>query len=533
MPHSRSLLDLVSKLESRLRPASPSVQLALSQLRTAARGAVATEQELDRYRELLRRMVEPEDSGLSPVALGTLHAMLSVLGATRGFLGLIREDGTRTVVASANDKGESIEAPETALSSTVLQQAIDTGQPVVADDAGSGPLGQAPSIAVLAMRSIACFPLGGDRTIGFVYLDNADRPGLFDVAAIDTIERWLPVLSARVERALERESVKGLGGVVTRSPEFQAQLDELSRVASRDVPILLYGETGTGKTYIARRLHEASPRAQAPFVHVNCGAIPESLIESELFGVEAGAFTGAKASRPGRFEDARGGTLFLDELDLMSPECQVKLLTAVQDRRTQRLGSSTPVDVDVRFVSAMSSHPDDSIAAGRLREELYYRLAVIVAEVPPLRDRIDDVPLLVRHAMQRARTRFDLPELSVSDDALRSLLDHQWPGNVRELENTVDRSALLAEDGVIQSIRFDQRRRKPVGASRPVLAGRQEPVARPTFARRRYGISRDEFLAAWSDGMGSAQAVADALGVHVRTVFRLRKKFQDGSLASK
>ncbi len=517
------MLELVRDLEGRLQPVPARAQLSLSRLKDAVRGASRTESELRRYRELLRRMVESSaDEGLKPVALGTLHGMLAALGAKRGFLGLVHADGERSIIASANEHGEPIDAPEAALSSTIVGQALESGRPVVAEDAGAGPLGDAASVALLALRSVACFPLGEGTPVGFVYLDNADESGLFDRAAVETITRWLPVLSSRVERALEKQAAVGLAGVVTRSRALRAQLDELSRVAGRDVPVLLHGETGTGKSFIARRIHEASRRSRGPFVHVNCGALPESLIESELFGVEAGAFTGAKASRPGRFEAARGGTLFLDELDLMPAECQVKLLVAIQDRKVQRLGSSATIDVDVRLISAMSSHPDDSIDAGRLREELYYRLAVIVAEIPPLRERVDDVPLLVRHALQRAQERFELSELTVSEEALEQLLTHPWPGNVRELENAIDRSSLLADGGRIERIRFDERRRE--SRPRPVRAGRDLAPSRPALRRRRYGIGREEFLEAWGDGTQLAEEVADRLGVHVRTVFRLKKK---------
>lgn len=239
---------------------------------------------------------------------------------------------------------------------------------------------------------------------------------------------------------------------------MRAELSELARIAAFDVPVMLAGETGTGKSLVARQLHNASARSDKPFVHVNCGAIPESLIEAELFGAEAGAFTGAKSRRIGRFEAADGGTLFLDELDSMPLACQVRLLVALQEKHITRLGSNSPIPVDVRVIAAMGRDPFQAIDAGDLREDLYYRIAVFSARLPALRERREDIPLLATHFLEQTRARYRLPPLRLSETALDHLSAHDWPGNVRELGNTLDRAALLARDGVIERIDFQGRR---------------------------------------------------------------------------
>jgi DNA-binding NtrC family response regulator len=493
-------------------------------LRRLERAAAELTDEIDRLRTLLARTVDVAAArGLEPVGEHILDAMIAILGARRGFIGIATPTGWRFAVAR-NMARDDIDDPAAEVSASVIEECLETGEPVVLTDAGSGRFGTRRSVHALQLKSVICLPFGRGSTRGFVYLDDPGREGRFEFGAIAVLESWLPLVSAAIARAVE-EGTQGdpFPDFITRSPALQRELEELARVAQFDVPILLTGETGTGKTTIARCLHQISGRKTGTFVHVNCGAIPESLIEGELFGTTKGAFTGAQA-REGKFEAANGGTLFLDELDSMPIECQVKLLVAVQERWVTRLGSNQRIDVDVRLIAAMNQNPHQRIADGKLREDLYYRLAVIVGHIPPLRERPEDVPLLARRVLEQSSRRYGVPPTMLSDQALDQMMAHSWPGNVRELENVLDRAALLARDGVIDAVKVTT----PPPATAPTASRQAVGGAVASLRRRRYGIPEGEFLDAWARGDGHAETVAELLGCSTRTIFRLRRRFVDG-----
>ena len=228
------------------------------------------------------------------------------------------------------------------------------------------------------------------------------------------------------------------------SPPMQRVYKLIGQVAASDVTVLVRGESGTGKELVVNAIHENSSRSRGPLLKVNCAAIPDSLLESELFGHEKGAFTNALSRRIGRFEEAHGGTLFLDEIAEMAPALQAKLLRAVQERSIERLGTNTPTSVDIRLITATSKNLEQAVARGEFREDLYYRLNVVTIALPALRDRKQDIPALVQHFLQRSgRTT------SMTPAALAILCEHHWPGNVRELENTIARALVLARGSVI------------------------------------------------------------------------------------
>jgi len=236
------------------------------------------------------------------------------------------------------------------------------------------------------------------------------------------------------------------GRLIGGTPIMKRLYRTIEKVASTDATVLITGESGTGKELVARTLHRSSPRAEAAFVAVNCAAIPESLIESELFGHEKGTFTGAHRQRQGKFEEADGGTLFLDEIASMPLPLQAILLRVLQERRITRLGGSGEIEVDVRVVAASNRDLPQLVKDGRFREDLFYRLNVVAVELPPLRDRRDDVPLLGRAFLQEASARHGREVGSLPPVIVRLLMDYGWPGNVRELANAVERLVLLAED---------------------------------------------------------------------------------------
>ncbi len=236
------------------------------------------------------------------------------------------------------------------------------------------------------------------------------------------------------------------GDVVGESPAFRNAWTLLKKAANSQITVLLLGETGVGKEMFARALHKASSRAKAPFIAVNCGALPEQLVESELFGVQQGAYTGAQQSRPGRFERAHGGTLFLDEVAELPPPAQTKLLRVLQEGELERVGDSQTRSVDVRVVAATNVHLEEAVRQGRFRKDLYYRLNVFPVTIAPLRERREDIPLLVSRFIEKYAARDGKRIRGVTAKAMRALRSYEWPGNVRELENMVERGVLLAQN---------------------------------------------------------------------------------------
>jgi two-component system, NtrC family, response regulator AtoC len=236
--------------------------------------------------------------------------------------------------------------------------------------------------------------------------------------------------------------------LIGRSAAMQQVYKLVGRVASSDATVLITGESGTGKELVAQVLHRSSGRAQGPFVAVNCAALPETLLESELFGHEKGAFTGAMVQRKGRFEQASKGTIFLDEIGEISQATQKKLLRVLQERTFERVGGNVPIKADVRIIAATNRDLLEEARNGTFREDLYYRLNVVNVHMPPMRDRKDDIPLLVDHFLHKHRFSGDKPS-RIAEAAMEQLMEHEWPGNVRQLENTIERAVVLAQGGLI------------------------------------------------------------------------------------
>ena len=249
--------------------------------------------------------------------------------------------------------------------------------------------------------------------------------------------------------AAEMPSLDGRVKIIGVSRALQDVFKIVGRVARSDAPVLVTGESGTGKELVAKAIHEYSPRRQQELIAINCGAIPENLLESELFGHEKGSFTGAIARRAGRFEQADGGTLFLDEIGDMPLSVQVKLLRVLQDGTFSRVGSNETLSADVRIVTATNKVLSSEVAAGRFREDLYYRLNVVEIRLPPLRERSEDIPLLAEFFLQRITRKNGMARIRLSTEAIAALQTHRWPGNVRELENTIARACALASSTVL------------------------------------------------------------------------------------
>ena len=283
-------------------------------------------------------------------------------------------------------------------------------------------------------------------------VDYLTKPVAFDQLRI-VIKKALDVRRLQQENWLLRHQLKTkyrFENLVGTSPAMQQVFQLIEKVADAESTVLILGESGTGKELVARAIHFNSHRAEKPMVPVNCGAIPESLLESELFGHERGAFTGAARTRIGRFELANGGTIFLDEVGDMSPALQVKLLRVLQEQSFERVGGTKSLRIDVRIIAATNRDLEEAIARGEFREDLYYRLSVIPLNLPPLRERKEDIPLLLHHFMDQFNRMRDRKLQGFSPSVLYMLMNYHWPGNVRELENLVDRVVVLRGQGIVE-----------------------------------------------------------------------------------
>ncbi len=319
---------------------------------------------------------------------------------------------------------------------------------------------KADGIKVLeASRKLSTPPIGILFT-GYADVDSAVKAmklGAFDYIKkplrLESLRRVLhqacsEVAYSRIDEKMGRKP-EGLGGMLGQSRPMRQVFDLIQRVAKTNSTVLIFGESGTGKELTARAIHELSSRRSFPLIPVNCGAIPEDLLESELFGHEKGAFTGALHTRIGRFELANGGTIFLDEIGDMSPALQVKLLRVLQEHEIERVGGVRSIPVDIRIIAATHRDLEKAIRENRFREDLYYRLNVIPIELPPLRERKEDIPLLTRYFLERFNARNGSRIEGISKEVLDYFMKYSWPGNIRELENLVERLVVLKGEGKI------------------------------------------------------------------------------------
>lgn len=329
------------------------------------------------------------------------------------------------------------------------------------DIAASDALRAVESLAGSEVRSLLCVPLSVfDRTIGCIYLDSTTSANRFheehlqlmaaiagiSAVALDNARRaqWLELENQRLTMEVRQE--QNLVGEGARMKEI---FQFLGRVAPTDSTVLIEGESGTGKELAARALHRNSPRANKPFVAINCAAIPETLLESELFGHERGAFTGAAAQKKGKLEVAEGGVVFLDEIGELAPALQVKLLRVLQERELDRVGGTHPIKIDVRVIAATNRDLQEAVRKAEFRQDLYYRLAVVKLTMPPLRERREDIPMLTRHFVQKNALRCKVKAKPVSQEAMAALKNYDWPGNVRELENAIERALVMGSSDMI------------------------------------------------------------------------------------
>jgi Nif-specific regulatory protein len=390
-----------------------------------------------------------------------LDLIFEVVPAGRGAILLADREGHEfnSMFARMRQTGQS---PLVKVSRTVARQVLEQGIAMLGSDVpGSNELREVESLAASQVRSLLCVPLTVfQRVIGCIYLDSDSLSSRLTeehlqlvtaIAGISAVAlenarrlQWLEQENERLTVEISQErSLVGEGARMKEVYQF------LKRVAPTDSTVLIEGESGTGKELAARALHRNSPRAGKPFVAINCSAIPESLLESDLFGHERGAFTGAASLKKGRLEVADGGVVFLDEIGELALALQVKLLRVLQEREFERVGGTHPIKVDIRLIAATNCNLEQAMHDGKFRQDLYYRLAVLKITMPMLRDRRDDIPMLVRHFVQKHAKRCKVKPRPISREALACLVNYDWPGNVRELENAIERALVLGASDVI------------------------------------------------------------------------------------
>jgi transcriptional regulator with GAF, ATPase, and Fis domain len=455
-----------------------------------------------------------------------LDALLEVTHADKGFL-ILLEDGEPSVRAARNVARETIEGALERVSDSIVQRVVETRRPIVVADAlHDAEWSGSSSVVNLKLCSVMCAPLmqKGD-VFGVIYVGNDNVVSLFDDRALEVLTVFAGQASLLVQNALlldslRRENValkeavssKQYGDLIGAGASMREVYRRIDKVAGTDISVLVSGETGTGKEIVAREIHRRSGRAAGPFVAVNCAAIPEPLLESELFGHVKGAFTGAVATRLGRFQAAHGGTLFLDEVGEMPASLQVKLLRALQERTVTKVGDSRVDPVDIRVVAATNKVLEDEIRKGTFREDLYYRLNVVSIVLPPLRDRGEDVIVIARWFLQRYGKEFASRVRGFTPSALVAMRKYAWPGNIRELENRVKKAVVLADRALVSAEDLDLR---------PELL---EPILPLAQAKEEY---QKRYINEVLDRNGGNRTkTAKDLGVDPRTIFRHLEKLE-------
>ncbi len=469
-----------------------------------------------------------------------------LFGAERGFLVAVAAERPGFVVEIArNLDREAVQNPDRKLSQTVLERVLQSGDGLFSEDAQADELAAAQSVADLRLRSVLCMPLRvGERLLGALYLDHRFQSGAFsardlpwlmafaDQGAIvlhlhallaenraqqeqlaernrgllATVEAQAEALAAPAE-TLSRAALRHpFASMLGESPALLRALHVLDRVADADLPVLLTGESGTGKEVAARALHQAAARRRGAFVAVNAAAIAPGLLESELFGHEKGAFTGADRDRPGLLRQAGGGTLFLDEFSEMDLEVQAKLLRALESRAVRPVGGDREFAIDVRVIAATNRDPHQAIAAGRLREDLYFRLAVVTVHLPPLRERPTDIVPLAEHFLAQLAEAAHRPPPALGDDLAAALRARRWPGNLRQLRNEMQRLWVLAGEGSLHA--------ELLSPVEPQSDGREPPAGHDLAAIERWAIER-----ALAAAGGNKAEAARLLGIGRRTLY--------------
>jgi transcriptional regulator with GAF, ATPase, and Fis domain len=475
--------------------------------------------------EFNQRLMEIRD--VSELLRELMDAVVEITHADKGFLLLVR-DGAPEIAVARNLRQEDIPHGVRHLSDSIVAKVMEQRRPLVVSDAlHDAEFHTSESVMNLKLCSVMCAPLiAQGQLLGLLYVGNDNVVNLFEERSLDVLSIFASQASLILQSALvldqlksdrdrlkERLDVRRFGDIIGSCPGLVEVFKRVEKVASTDISVLITGETGTGKELIAREIHQRSPRKNGPFVVVNCGAIPENLMESELFGHVRGAFTGAVATRLGKFQAADGGTLFLDEVGEMSVGLQVKLLRALQERTVTKVGDTKPERCDIRVVAATHRNLEERIRSGEFREDLYYRLNVVNLHLPPLRERGDDVLVIAKFLLAKYTEEYGAKVRGFTPNALIAMRKYAWPGNVRQLENRIKKALVLCERTLIGPEDLD------------LFPEALEPIM--SLAQAREDFQRRYVLEVLERNNGNRTKTARDLGVDPRTIFRYLERESD------
>jgi len=457
-----------------------------------------------------------------------MDKVIEVTRAQRGFIALIEEKNKLDFKVARHLEKSDIDQPRFQVSRSVIEKVMANGETICLRDAmADATFGGAESVMRLQLLSVLCTPIKiADRVAGVIYVDNSNVKQLFDATVGDLLAAFAEQIAIALKNAYVFSDLKRshqqlanelranykFDNIIGSSPAMTKILQLVAQVADTDTTVLIQGENGTGKELIARALHYNSSRRDKPFVAVNCGAIPENLIESELFGHEKGAFTGAINRKQGKFALADGGAIFLDEIGEMTPAMQVKLLRVLQDGTFSPVGSAAEKQCDVRVIAATNRELKKMLADKTFRDDLYYRLNVINLTVPPLRDRREDLLLLIEHFLRKYGKGTQPPRLSKAAEQI--LLDYDYPGNVRQLENVMQRAVILCKGDLIEAQHL------PEDLQAAGIYHEADPQAPATFQERKQRViekfERDELSRILTQTGGKVRESARMAGMDVK-----------------
>ncbi|MFI5307148.1 MAG: sigma 54-interacting transcriptional regulator [Polyangiales bacterium] len=511
-----------SKLVHNDRLALGDIELVFSLYDEAAAEAPETAQnELGGLRKLFefsQRLMEVKS--VSALLEELLDSVIEVTSADKGFL-LLVEQGDPRVAVARNLNQQNLPDGVRHLSDSVIKSVIQTKRPLIVSDAlHHEHFKSSESVMNLKLCSVMCAPLMAQgELLGILYVGNDNVVNLFEESSLDVLSIFAGQASLILQNALLVDSIKSdfdalkqqleanrFGDIIGACPSMREVFRTVEKVAGADISVLVTGETGTGKELIARAVHQGSPRKEGPFVVVNCGAIPENLIESELFGHVRGAFTGAVATRPGKFQQAHGGTLFLDEVGELPLALQVKLLRALQEKVVMKVGDTKSEHVDIRIVAATNRDLEQEMKRGGFREDLFYRLNVINIHLPPLRERGDDVLVLARYLLTKLSEEYGARVKGFTPNALIAIRKYDWPGNVRQLENRIKKAIVMCDKTLVGVEDLD------------LLPEATSSIT--TLAQAREDFQRRYILEVLERNNGNRTKTAQDLGVDPRTIFR-------------
>lgn len=461
-----------------------------------------------------------EETSVSSLLNKLLDEVITLTSAEKGFLVLLNNEKA-SIKAARNFDQKDISSEPIEKSWTIVNKVLTTLKPVLINDAKKDTEFNATrSVINFKLSSIICVPLAyRGKALGAIYIGNNTFANVFDENSLAIIQIFSSQASLLVKNAIEISSLenetkslkeklefKRYGEMIGSCNNMQEVFSNIEKISPTNISVLIEGETGTGKELIAREIHFRSPRAKNSFVVINCGAIPENLLESELFGHVRGAFTGAVTSQIGKFQSAHRGTLFLDEIGEMPFHLQVKILRALQEGKITRVGSSNVEEIDIRIIAATNRNLEQMVKESKFREDLYYRLNVVQISVPALRDRGNDILVIANYLLQKYAKFYNKPATTFTEVAQNSLLNYAWPGNVRQLDNRIKRALIMADGNQITAEDLD------------ISKSVQDKVLPLTEAAE---LFRQRYInQALERNANNRTKAAKELGIDPRTVFR-------------